>query len=255
MSEGSGGAGAKTGAQTPLSASLGSSATSRVMTLPNRTIDVITDELHVALRRETADILTIGGLLAEAKEQVPHGEWLPWLKNEFSMSERSAQKYVKAADFVAKYELGADLKLSPSALFLLSRYDRREVTDAVIKAAKEKRLGCDQAKQIIDKTLAELDVTNEAKSEESAANSVPQHGRRSGVNPRDDLIFNFTAIVLELHRLTKSNQAERFAKSHVGADILAGLGQRLTDIANFKKTEAVKPTFKTNPVGAREELS
>ena len=97
------------------------------MTLPNRTIDFITGELHVALRRGTTDILTIGGLLSEAREKVPHGEWLPWLKNEFSMSERSAQKYIKATSFAAKYELGADFNVSPSALFLISRYDQREI--------------------------------------------------------------------------------------------------------------------------------
>jgi hypothetical protein len=193
------------------------------MTLPNRTIEVITGELHTALKRETADILTIGGLLAEAKKQIPHGEWLPWLKSEVSMSERSAQKSMKAADFAAKYELGADLDLSPSALFLL---------------------------------LAELDVTNEAKSEEGATGSVQQHARpRRGVNSRDDLVFNFTQVVLELHRLTKNNQPERFAKSSVAAEILARLGQILTDIVNIKKSEVDKSTFNVDPVRAWEKLS
>ena len=226
------------------------------MTLPNRTIDVITGELQVALRRETADILTIGGLLAEAKEKIPHGEWLPWLKTEFSMSERSAQKYVKAADYAAKNELGADLKLSPSALFLLSRYDRPKVTDAVIKAAREKRLGCDQVKEIIDKTLAELEVANEAKSEEGPNGSAQQRaGARSGVTQRDEVVFRFTSAVRELHLLTKSRQADRFAKSIVEPDDLARLGQLLMNVATLKKSRTDKPTFKTDPVHAQETLS
>ena len=85
----------------------------------------------------------------------------PWLKQEFSMSDRSAQKYMKAAEFVVKNELGADLNLSPSALYLLSedRYwgrgrGRCEATDAVIRAASQERLGYDRAKEIIDKTVA-----------------------------------------------------------------------------------------------------
>jgi hypothetical protein len=196
------------------------------MTLPNRTIDAITAELNTALRRETADILTIGGLLAEAKEKIPHGGWLPWLKDEFSMSERSAQKYVKAADFAAKYALGADLKLSPSALFLISRYDQREIADAVIKAGKEKHLGCDQAKRIIDKTLAEL----------GAAKSAQQHARpRSGVNQRDEVAFRFTAAVMELHQVTRGREAARFTKSPVPADILGRLGHLLTEVTNGKQ--------------------
>jgi hypothetical protein len=226
------------------------------MTLPNRTVDTITSELRLALRRGTADILNIGRLLAEAKEKIPHGEWLPWLTNEVSMSERSAQKYIKATDFAVKYELGADFDLSPSALFLISRYDQREIADAVIKAAKERHLGCDQAKEIVNKTLAELDVANEAKSEESASGSAQQHGRkRSGVNQRDEVVLRFTAIVLELHRLTESRQANRFAKSLVGADILVRLGHLLTDIVSFKKSEGDKPPCKTNPDRMGEKLS
>jgi hypothetical protein len=226
------------------------------MTLPNRTIAVITGELHVALRRGTADIITIGGLLAEAKEKIPHGEWLPWLKKECSMSERSAQKYVRAADYSTKYELGADLKLSPSALFLISQYDQREIADAVTKVAKERYLGCDQVKEIIDNTLADLDVANEEKTKESATGSAQEVARRrSGVNPRDYLLLCFTAAIVGLDRLTQNSQAERFTKSPVGADILARLGQLLIDLATLKKPEADKPTFTTNPDLTQEKLS
>jgi hypothetical protein len=207
------------------------------MTLPNRTIDVIADELQVALKRETADILTIGGLLAEAKEQVPHGEWLPWLKNEFSMSERSAQKYVKAAAYAAKYELGADLKLNPAALFLLSRYDQREIADAVTEAAKETHVGCDQVKKIVQ------DVIDRAKSKAGGTNGAPQNGgSRSKTNSRDELVFSFTAAFIGLHRLTKSREAARFTKSKVKADDLAQLGQLLTELASLKAEHAALET-------------
>ena len=90
-----------------------------------------------------------------------HGEWLPWLK-QFSLSDRSAQKYMKAADFAAKNELGSDLKLRPSALYLLSedsywegRLFRQEATEAVLTAAREERVGLNRAKEIIDRTIAD----------------------------------------------------------------------------------------------------
>jgi Protein of unknown function (DUF3102) len=221
------------------------------VTIPNRTIDTITSELRLALRRGTADILDIGRLLAEAKEKMPHGEWPPWLKNEASMSERSAQKYIKASDYAAKYELGADLNLSPSALVLISRYDQREIADAIVKAAKEKQLGCDQAKEIIDRTLAELDVANEAQSEESSA---PQHDRpRRGVNPDDYLLRRFTAAARELHRMTKGRQAARFAKCAVEVDKLADLGQLLTEISSLKAGHAALET-NADPAALHEHL-
>jgi hypothetical protein len=194
------------------------------MTLPNRTIDVIADELQVALKRET--VLTIGGLLAEAKDKITHGEWLPWLKTEFSMSERSA--------YAAKYELGADLKLSPAALFLLSRYDQREIADAVTEAAKQNHVGCDQVKKIVQ------DVIDRAKSKAGGTNGAPQNGgARSRTNSRDELVFSFTAAFMGLHRLTKSREAARFTKSEVKADDLAQLGQLLTELANLKAEHAV----------------
>src|SRR5215216_1060692 len=36
-----------------------------------------------------------GELLSEAKAQCNHGEWLPWLENNFEGSARTAQEYMK----------------------------------------------------------------------------------------------------------------------------------------------------------------
>ena len=145
------------------------------MILTNRTVAIIAEELHTALKRETDDIIAIGGLLTEAKAQVKHGEWLPWLKREFSMSERSAQNYMKAAEFADKNEIVADLKLSPLALYLLSgdsysedEYGRREAIDAVVKVASEERVGYDRAKEIIDRTCARKKARDEAIAEAMA---------------------------------------------------------------------------------------
>src|SRR5262245_48735233 len=61
----------------------------------NRTLEVIVGELHSALKTEVIGIIEIGELLVEAKEHVGHGEWLPWLRKELSMSTRTAQRYMK----------------------------------------------------------------------------------------------------------------------------------------------------------------
>jgi hypothetical protein len=41
--------------------------------------------------------LIAGRLLTEAKAQVPHGEWLDWLRTNFDGSERAAQGYMRLA--------------------------------------------------------------------------------------------------------------------------------------------------------------
>jgi hypothetical protein len=58
----------------------------------NRTLAVIKDELHVALKRETANIIDIGALLVETRRHIRHGEWYPWFEQNFSLSRQSADR-------------------------------------------------------------------------------------------------------------------------------------------------------------------
>jgi hypothetical protein len=65
------------------------------------------------------------------------------------------------------------------------------------------------------------------------------------------LLLRFTAAVCGLKQITGKNEADRFAKCAVDADTLAVLGQLLTDVANNKKSEAVKLA----PIKAQEVAS
>ncbi len=84
-----------------------------------RDIALITTELQTALKHETADIVTIGALLIEAQGQLEHGKWFSWLEDNFGATYRTAINYMNAAHFAAKYETVSDLKLRPTALYLL----------------------------------------------------------------------------------------------------------------------------------------
>jgi hypothetical protein len=50
-----------------------------------------------ALKSSVAHAMAAGDLLLEAKTQVPHGQWLPWLKEHCLISERTAQLYMRVA--------------------------------------------------------------------------------------------------------------------------------------------------------------
>jgi hypothetical protein len=107
-----------------------------------RELSVITDEIKVILKRSTADIIKLGGLLVEAKKQVEHGEWLPWLAREFSISERSAQRYIKVFKFAAKHDTVADLNnISPSALYMLIEEDFAPLARHCVDLSRTKRVG------------------------------------------------------------------------------------------------------------------
>jgi chemotaxis protein histidine kinase CheA len=148
---------------------------------------VIADELRIALKSETANIIRIGDLFVEAKRKVKRGRWIPWLEQEFSMSDRTAQKYMKAAKFVAKYELGSDLNLSPSALYLLSedaswrafsKEERERITAAVLEAAASERIEQERAQEIIDQILEEIAAADTAKREALCAKQEADRTRR-----------------------------------------------------------------------------
>jgi len=42
--------------------------------------------------------ITAGKLLIEAKASLPHGRWLPWIKENFTFSKRTAQNYIRLAE-------------------------------------------------------------------------------------------------------------------------------------------------------------
>ena len=65
------------------------------------------------------DIIETGRDLLEVKSKLQHGQFEPWLSTEFNMTTRTAQKYMRAAEYFAdKSELGSHL--TPSTIYLLS---------------------------------------------------------------------------------------------------------------------------------------
>lgn len=59
-----------------------------------RDLRVITAEISFFKTQAAESIYEIGRRLIEAKAQLEHGEWLPWLRSEVEFSEASAQRYM-----------------------------------------------------------------------------------------------------------------------------------------------------------------
>jgi hypothetical protein len=126
----------------------------------HRPLKTIADALAAALRREVKDVVEIGDLLTEAKDQLDeHGRWLPWLRDNFPFTPRTAQKYMAAGAFAGKYELGSHLRLSVSGLYALVEVDRNgnsPAVEAALAEAKTKWVDDDRVRVII----AELATRN-----------------------------------------------------------------------------------------------
>lgn len=62
-----------------------------------RDLQVIEGEILFYKRQAGRSIIEIGRRLNEAKAQLSHGEWLPWLREKVDISERSAQDFMRLA--------------------------------------------------------------------------------------------------------------------------------------------------------------
>lgn len=65
-------------------------------------------------KKSVESAISAGEALLEAKDQLKHGEWLPWLRNNCKISERSARVYMRLAkhkDEVLKNGSAADLSI------------------------------------------------------------------------------------------------------------------------------------------------
>ncbi len=74
-------------------------------------------------------------MLIEAKALVKHGEWLPWLKEHCTISERTAQLYMRCAKQREVIESNtqpiADLSLNEAAALLMLSSDARKILSLV----------------------------------------------------------------------------------------------------------------------------
>ena len=89
----------------------------------------------VALKDSVRHAIEAGSLLLEAKEQLKHGQWLPWLRDHCIMSERTAQLYmrcgVRSCETIEK-QIGngvADLSLNEAAAMLALSSDMKKLFD------------------------------------------------------------------------------------------------------------------------------
>lgn len=94
------------------------------------------DEARSAARFSAERALAAGHLLIEAKAAVGHGEWLPWLRTNLGMSERTAQGYMRLARSGLKSATVADLGLRAT----LTRVGRRKTPDLSLPAGRLIRL-------------------------------------------------------------------------------------------------------------------
>ena len=137
--------------------------------VPERDIEVITEEINFYKRQAGSAILEIGKRLAEAKAQLSHGEWLPWLEEKVAFSERSAQQYMRLWKEYGKSALSADLSISKALVLLaLPESEREDFAAGRHTVNGEEKTVADMTAKELEKAIAERNAAREA-AEKAAA--------------------------------------------------------------------------------------
>ena len=137
----------------------------------HRTIEAITDELLDAKRKGGEAILTIGRCLNEAKDMLPHGEWLPWLNERAELSERAAQRFMKLAREWSNPTTLSDLGASKALMILaLPREEQEEfmaehnVIDMSARQLEQVIRERDEARKAAEEAKAEASTAEQARA-------------------------------------------------------------------------------------------
>lgn len=152
-------------------------AVGRVQTVPppqDRDIETITAEILNAKRAGGEAILTIGRGLMEAKAKLPHGEWLPWLKERVEFSEKSAQNLMQLARHYSNPQALADLGATKALqLLALPESERERFLSETHQVDGEEKTVIDMTSRELDRAIKERDEALRsaelARAEQSAA--------------------------------------------------------------------------------------
>lgn len=136
-----------------------------------RTIEAVTEEILDIKQRVAEDFMELGQRLCEAKELLPHGEWLPWLANNVQFSERQAQKFMALArGYESNPQLAADFGSEKAfALLDLPMEEREQIAAEGASVAGKTKSASDlttrEMKQIVaERKAPKYDAELEAKA-------------------------------------------------------------------------------------------
>lgn len=128
----------------------------------NRPIEVIENEILFFKHQASASMLEIGRRLIEAKAQLQHGEWKPWLEEKVEFSVRTAQRFMKIAEGYKESDTVTLLGTRKALALLAFEDSEREEFIA------EKHEVNGEEKSVVDMTSAELEEAIRMRKEAEA---------------------------------------------------------------------------------------
>lgn len=145
---------------------------------PIRDLEIIESEILFYKRNAGQAIIEIGKRLNEAKAQLSHGEWLPWLREKVDISERSAQDFMRLAREYSKSAEIADLGASKAlALLALPASEREQFAAEKHEVDGVEKSVADMTAKELKKAIEERDAARQTMEAMKARAEVAEQSR------------------------------------------------------------------------------
>ena len=181
-----------------------------------RTIETITSEILELKKQAGKALLGIGQRLIEAKETLPHGEWLPWLTERVEFSERTAQYYMQLAREWTNPQSIADLGATKAFKLLALPAEERE---AFI-----------QERNVVDMSARELAQAIKERDEARAAAEQAEADQHAAEQARDKMAEDMRLLNARLAGATEDREQAMQDVARLESE-LAELKARPVDVA------------------------
>lgn len=155
----------------------------RSITTGDRTKEIKKElaELNQTLKMTVRKAIRVGQLLAEQKEYLGHGNWLPWLERNLDISDETARKYMKLYEYQDKTQLSWNLQEAYRQIETLEEQERQsEQEKKRTLLAEYRRTGVkpDGWDQSLDRVI-EKDAENIKKQQERIEEAAQEREERA----------------------------------------------------------------------------
>lgn len=211
----------------------------------DKPLDLITEEILFYKRQAGGAIIEIGKRLLEAKAQLGHGEWLPWLREKVDISERSAQNFMRLAREYSKSADIADLGASKAlALLALPESERSgfaaetHTVNGVEKSVQEMT-----ARELKEAVEARDRALREAREAEARARSAEESRAKMEADMRQ---------LKELQQRAREAEEEKARQLQAAEEELTTLRSRPVEVAVETRDAAPEQLASAREEGARQ---
>ncbi|MHC0068396.1 DUF3102 domain-containing protein [Nostoc sp. UIC 10890] len=168
-------------------------------------LTTLAEDTRRRLKRSATDIYCIGLNLLEAQNIIEHGQFIPWLRQEFGMAKTSAYEFINVAKaFESKFPIIGNLinNITPTALCKLA-------APSTSQAARDEAIDIIKAGELIDPDIAKKLINKHkipkiARKQQQKISSTTQQSDinkvealtlpKVEVNQREQMANNFMAL-------------------------------------------------------------